>query len=189
MRRIVLGMAATLLAIAPTAKASEIEIVHEATVPCAIACGYGLSEAGFDPCSNPSPAASYDQTHFAFDTQQPHPRFADMVASSELDYDTFICTDTDPPVYVDVVHCSTRRWQCVPTTCTGPVPGVSIGCDESLRVTQAQVLAASDLATSDFIVRSFNWLDRGVVTIAIDGAVFVTDDSFCGAPVETLCRY
>lgn len=173
MRKVIAVAATSLMALSGGgAQASEpIEVEHYAPLPCTVLCPHwDVAElAGYSPCPDPFPAGSYDQTTFRFTTEDPD-ALVSIVAKPEVDYDTYVCTATEPSLEV------ANGANLLGTPCDDPF-GLK-GCEEHIQVTQGLVASRTSWVSTDFIVRSYNWSDIGSQSIRVEGPVEIVDDSF-----------
>lgn len=175
-RAIILGAVASLAAVTPQANAA-ITLTHSAPIPCAVMCAYwdAPGAAGFNECSAPFPEGSYDKTTLKLTSTT---GVVHIEAQSPIDYDSFICTDTNPPVLV----------QTLANTVGDPCEGLAgnnaaaVGCLESGDLTYNGLVAANGGVNEfNFILISYNWSDNGELPITITGPAVVLDDTFTAA--------
>lgn len=172
------GAAVLSVVIAPAHASSEgaetIEIEQHAPVPCAIACPYwdGPRAAGFDACSNPTlPRGIWDETTFEITEDAPP---VSIGAWSTYDYDSFVCTDTEPRrLLISMANSINDR-------CT--FAGNYYPCPESASFTRSHLRAANGGVNDRFVLVSYNWWDPGALTVQIGGPVTVLDDSYEAMP-------
>lgn len=148
---------------------------HAAPLACTVMCAYwdAPGAAGYNECSRPFPDGSYDQTLLRLTSRQGVVRFE---MRSEIDYDSFICTNTEPPVLVPAFldpigdNCS---------GITGRGDPIAVGCLERLDLHHSALVAANGgVNEMEFIVISYNWSDTGSLPVNVWGPVEVIDDSF-----------
>ena len=180
-RTMILGAMASLMAIVSPAKAATVNLTHSAPIPCAVMCAYwdAPGAAGFNECSAPFPEGSYDKTTLKLTSTT---GVVHIEAQSPIDYDSFICTDTNPPVLVQTLA------NTVGDPCEGLAGNnaVAVGCLESGDLTYSGLVAANGGVNEfNFILISYNWSDNGVLPITLTGPVEVLNDNFeaAGLPV------
>ena len=155
----------------------SITLEHSAPLPCTVACAYWdvAGATGANECSAPFPSGSYDKTLLRLTSQR---GVAHFEMRSEIDYDTFFCTNTDPPV---LIHDLAQHVG--PADCAG-IAGIdhdvlAVGCLEFRDLTYSGLVAANGgVNEMEFIVISYNWSDPGSLPVHIWGPVEVLDDSF-----------
>lgn len=176
-RTIILGAIASLMAIMSPAKAANVELIHSAPVPCAVACAYweSASTAGFNECSAPFPEGSYDKTLLKLTSTT---GVVHIEAQSAIDYDSFICTDTNPPVLVQTLANG------LGDPCQGLAGNnaVAVGCLETGDLTYSGLVSANGGVNEfNFILISYNWSDNSVLPITLSGPVAVLNDTYTAA--------
>jgi hypothetical protein len=186
-KAIILGAIVSLAAITQPANAA-ITITHKAPLPCAVMCAYWdvPSTAGFNECAAPFPEGSYDVTKMRLGNNGTG--LVSISAKSTIDYDTFICTDTDPSQLVVSLA------NIVGEDCDG-IGGrsaVAIGCLEEGNLTySALVTANGGINEFSFRLYSYNWSDNDVLPVNITTSggqtVIVTDDSYEAACPADVC--
>lgn len=156
-----------------------ITVEHDAPLPCAVACPYWEpgSLAGFDECAEPFPEGSYDYTTFRLTSAT---EVVHIEARSVIDYDTFVCTDTEPSVLVD-------RELDFATWCPIRVRGsnVHVGCIEDFDITLDTLHAKNNGVNDRFRVISYNWADIAPLLVRLRGPVEVVDDTY-EAPLQEI---
>lgn len=178
------ALIALAIGLAPAnARGTKIEVTHTAPLPCTIVCPYyDAPEAlGYSPCAEPFPKGSWDETTFRFTRTTPDAAFY-ILAMPYMDYDTFVCSDTQPRVEV----ASFNGLCCAP--CEGPVgptPAFSLGCGEDGTITYMGLKYALGYAPEDprFVLMSYNWSDVGSNHITLEGDVELVSDDFTADPL------
>lgn len=176
-RAAMLAGIALLVAPAPPALATHtpptrVQVEQYAPLPCTIACpnmDTGATVFG-DVCNASGPAGSVDKTVFEI-TDPTHPVVIET--QPDVDYDSFVCTDTEPSVLVTPL---VVEW-CCPMWLPGPVD-VYLGCPEVADVSLEQVHRFNGGANDRFVLVSYNWSDPSPLPVRINGAVRVVDDSY-----------
>lgn len=181
----ILGVVAGLsMAGGNSAQAATVNLTHTAPVACAVMCPYwDVPEAlGYSPCTDPFPEGSYDESVLKF-TSNTQTAAIDILAQSQMDYDTFVCSDTDPRVEVaNFANIVDQECEGV----LGPTPVASLGCTETGTITYSGLVAAIGFPPPGdrFVVMSYNWSDTFNNEIRLTGPVALVSDNFtAGLPV------
>ena len=178
-RKIVLGALATILSVTPPAWSwgeptdpPTLSVVHEAVLPCTLACAYYLpSESGFDECEPPA-SGSHDVSTFRMTSDR---GLVTVHAWPELDWDMFLCTDTEPSTLIQCLGCNSFDMY----ECRGPGGNTThLGCEIYDYITWSGIEAASPGSNGRFRLVSYMWLDRAPLPINLWGSVELIDDSF-----------
>lgn len=160
--------------------ASTVRVEQYAPVPCVVACPYWepTPELPPDICNTPTPPGSFDKT--VFEVTDPT-RVVVVEAWSSIDYDSFVCTDTEPSVLVKPFEI---WWGC-PSPFI-PVFDVYLGAGEGVEFMLERLHRANGGANDRFVVISYNWSDVESLPVVAKGPVALVDDSFDATAVPTL---
>jgi hypothetical protein len=164
----------------------EVTVEHFAPIPCSVACAHweAPDAAGFDACADPFPAGSYDFSTFRLTATS---GVVTIEARSVIDYDTFVCTTTEPSVHVGTVGSCGWRAKCtsIGDECTGIAgrDALAVGCIERKSVTWSALTAANGGANDEFRLISYNWSDTAPLPIGLWGPVALVDDSYDASPL------
>lgn len=153
--------------------APPVQVTHRAPLPCAEACSIEIRRTtlGRGPCADSAPAGSFDQTVLTLTGDGT----VDLETGGNIDYDTYVCTDTEPSVLVEDLF----------EECYGHAPWSDhgIGCSEAGSFTRSQLLEANGGANDRFRIRSFNYADIDAISIRVWGPVSMVDDSYEARPI------
>lgn len=157
-----------------------LTVTQYAPVPCSTACAYwdAAAAAGADVCAQPFPAGSYDQTTFEIAGEE---ALVEIRTRSVWDYDSFVCTDTEPSRLVASLA-NLLNGDCH----TGTVAGralLPLGCVEWGTFTLAWLHEVNGGVNDRFIVRSYNWSDVEPLPIDLWGPIQLIDDTFEPLPL------
>lgn len=179
-RRLLVAVALGCVSASPVGIASAthpptVSVVHHAPIPCAVMCANWEipTTAGADVCSDPFPPGSHDESIYRFtDT----PGWITVTTSPVMDYDTYVCTDTQPRRLV-----ATLANNLAELCAGGPIPGVGVtgwSCPESGVVTLAALHAVNGGENDRFVLISYNWSDLYPLPVELWGPVELVDDSY-----------
>lgn len=148
-------------------------VEHFAPLPCSVACAYwdAPDAAGYNECGNPFPEGSYDESTFRLTRQT---GVVHIEAHSVNDYDSFICTDTDPRVLVSPVGGGC----CDPCDGIAGNNAIAWACVERGDLTYSGLAASNGGANDRFVIISYNWSDTEPLPVKLWGPVEIIDDSF-----------
>jgi hypothetical protein len=151
--------------------ASPLRIEQSAPLPCAAACPYWevSSAAGYDVCANPFPRGSFDETVMRITSTE---GVVEIGAYPFIDYDTFLCTNTQPRVLIhSLAH---YREEC------GAHFGFywPLGCSEHQALTWGGLQAANGRTGDQFVILSYNWSDTASLLVSVSGPAEIVDDSY-----------
>lgn len=150
-----------------------ITVTHEAPLPCSVACAYwdAPDAAGYNECGNPFPQGSYDESTFRLTSRN---GVVHIQTYPVYDYDSFVCTDTEPSVLVTTM----APGCCYPCHGIGGNTAIALACEEGTDLTYSGLVAANAGANDRFVIISYNWSDTEPLPVKLWGPVELIDDSF-----------
>lgn len=152
--------------------ASTLRIEQFAPLPCSVACPHwdAAMAAGYDVCADPFPQGSFDETVMRMTSQE---GAVEIDAYSHIDYDTFLCTNTEPRVLMEpLAHVYTED-------CGSHFgPRWPVGCSEHLRLGWRALQDANGGTGDEFIIVSYNWSDTAPLMVVVSGPAEIVDDRY-----------
>lgn len=151
-----------------------VTLTQTAPLPCLAICAHWETPnaLGYDVCAKPFPPGAYDETTLRITGSG----VVSVQTQPVDDYDSFICSDTEPRVLI------AQLGNLLAEVCSGGTLGpfmASMGCRESGDITLAIIRAATGDPTADrFVLVSYNWLDAAALPVVMWGPVEIIDDSF-----------
>jgi len=183
----------------PFNTAPHAKVTHRAPIPCHFVCPYWTDGPGGnrqgDFCPAEEPVGTFDKTLFRIQNTPAGvaPQNTDAIdvwSKSDIDYDSWVCTDTNPPRLI-VSMANILADEC--EGFFGQESLVPVGCEEHgvFTVGELRQVSANPSATRFWVV-TYNWLDTSSITLELWGSnangnpkniIGIVDDSYvAGCP-------